>query len=130
MKRLLLLASGIVLTSCAETVWVESGATQADFKRDSYECERDTRMSAASFGGGFSGALGAQSFVERCMDVKGWSKTQATSTRSAPYVPPAPTIPFSGNPEQVVGCQSPNSNVVQRFTASWCSGVGGRIVSL
>jgi hypothetical protein len=59
-------------------VWERPGATQQDFARDSYECERDMRQSG-HFGTGIVGELNAQAFQERCMVARGWSKQQAAA---------------------------------------------------
>lgn len=32
---------GLLLTGCAQYKWQKSGATQADFNRDKYECQRE-----------------------------------------------------------------------------------------
>ncbi len=65
----------LISSGCARFVWIKSGATQQDFARDSYECERDMRQSRY-FGGGIAGALNAQAFQERCMVARGWTKAR------------------------------------------------------
>lgn len=55
----------LLLAGCS-TVWTQPGTSEADFKRDAYECERD----AAPVRNGFQ-AMGMQ---ERCMESKGWRK--------------------------------------------------------
>ena len=71
--RLILLTTILALCGCAKTFWVKPGATQQDFARDSYECERDARQSGY-FGTGIAGAINMQAFQERCMVARGWSK--------------------------------------------------------
>ncbi len=66
-----------ILAGCAKPwTWVKAGYTDAGFKKDGYECERDTRQS-----GGFGGALfqkrNIQAFYDRCMESKGWRKKYA-----------------------------------------------------
>ena len=82
----------LVVAACAqpETQWVKSGATQADFQRDAYECERDTRAVAYTFTPGvIMPAIEAQAFATRCMAAKGW----ALATTSSGYAPaPAPVV--------------------------------------
>ena len=73
MRGLLIVAvAGPLLGGCAQTVWDKPGATQADFQRDSYDCERDMRQSGY-FGGGIVGALNASGFESRCMMAKGYT---------------------------------------------------------
>ena len=66
----------LLLAGCARFVWVKSGASQQDFQRDTYECERDMRQSGY-FGTGFAAAINAQNFQERCMVARGWFKQRA-----------------------------------------------------
>ena len=40
MKKIILCLIVFVVCSCAPTVFYKDGATQADFKRDSYGCEK------------------------------------------------------------------------------------------
>lgn len=70
--RLLALATALLLTGCAQTVWVKNGSTVQDFNRDTYECERDMRQSGY-YGTGTAGAINAQGYQERCMYARGWS---------------------------------------------------------
>ena len=70
-------ASAILLTACAvqeqrQLTFIKNGASYADYQRDSYDCERDTRMAAGSFGTGPIARANAQDFLLRCMTVKGW----------------------------------------------------------
>jgi len=72
----------VVGTGCAErTLWDRPGATEADYRRDVYECERDARMATASFGSGLFAMIEAQNFMRRCMtDAKGWREVRADGT--------------------------------------------------
>ena len=73
-SAVLLLVAGNA--GCARFVWVKPGASQQDFQRDAYECERDMRQSGY-FGTGFAAAINAQDFQERCMMARGWFKQRA-----------------------------------------------------
>lgn len=70
-----LLIAACILAGCGpRLVWYKpGGATQADFNRDTYECERDVRQ-GGYYGTGIAGALNAQGFGERCMFAKGWER--------------------------------------------------------
>ena len=69
---------GLWLGACASTpVWDKAGGvTQAQWQRDSYECERDARMSTASFGGGVVGQVRAEQFYARCLQAKGYYRVK------------------------------------------------------
>ena len=63
----------VCLCGCAGVpVFSKPGATQADYNRDSYACDRDVRQ---SFVGqtGVVASIDAQDFGERCMIAKGWT---------------------------------------------------------
>lgn len=98
-KAVILVVSGsfLAVTGCAEKVWVKDGASQQDFKRDSYSCERDMRQSGY-YGSGLLGAVAAMEFSNRCMEAAGYSMqqqpTQATtiSPASTPLIKD-PTLP-------------------------------------
>ena len=68
MKAIIAILCLVMLAGCT-VVWDKPGATQQDYAKDSYDCERDVRMS-----GGVPGSLGAESFAEHCMEAHGWSK--------------------------------------------------------
>jgi hypothetical protein len=100
----------LLAAACAEqAVWVKPGATQQDFARDSYECERDMRQSDY-FGTGIYGAIAAQEFAERCMVARGWSKQAEVA---------AP---------EIVGCRRPDGTQVST-TLSGCGQLGGTVTS-
>ena len=63
----------IGLSACTTVSRNKSGSTQQDFASDTYSCERDMRQSGY-FGGGVVGQINAQTFQERCMAAKGWTK--------------------------------------------------------
>jgi len=77
-RAALALIGCVVLFGCAPTIWVKPGATQADYNRDSYGCEKDARQSGY-FGGGLIGAVNMEQFEERCMVAHGWAKERQAS---------------------------------------------------
>jgi len=85
------LLGGLVPAGCARTYWTKAGFNQADWNRDTYECERDMRQSGY-YGSGLIGTLNAQDFFERCLAAKGYYK-QAEA--AAPRSSPAPQAPKS-----------------------------------
>ena len=76
----------VTLTGCVRLVWMKPGVTDEEFRVDDYACERDMRQSGY-FGGGFSGAMNAQTFYNKCMESKGYRKMREADpplTRNAP----------------------------------------------
>ena len=71
-----------LLAGCARIVWTRPDFTEADFRADSYACERDVRQSGY-YGTGYAGALNAQGFFDRCMESKGYyqARVEAASHR-------------------------------------------------
>lgn len=61
-----------VLAGCAATVWEKPGWTESEFRKDDYECEKDSRQSD-HYGNGISGALVMRDFYRKCMMSKGWT---------------------------------------------------------
>jgi hypothetical protein len=104
---------GILLAALAacspQYEWRKPGSTQADFRRDAYECERDMRQSGY-FGSGLAAAFEAQAFQERCMEAKGYYK--------------APLSSSAADAETIVSCDMPGLGVMST-TPSRCSGGGG-----
>lgn len=72
----------VVLTGCAspptKLVWNKSGATEPEFRKDQYECEKDVRQSGL-YGGGASvweqiaRQENIRQFFHRCMNSKGYT---------------------------------------------------------
>lgn len=52
--------------------FVKDGVSPEEYRADAYACERDTRMSAGSFGTGVTAPTYAQNFAIRCMASKGY----------------------------------------------------------
>lgn len=92
MKRLLPVAL-VLLASCT-IVRTKEGATQADYNRDTYECERDVRQSKSE------DPNDARAFYERCLQARGYSSTMKWNWQLHPKQPaePAPTPQTEPNP--------------------------------
>ena len=72
----------IGLGGCAQQrAWVKDGATQQDFARDRYDCERDMRQSGY-YGDGLIGAGNMQGFFNRCMEAQGYSLQNVSSPQA------------------------------------------------
>jgi hypothetical protein len=72
----LTLAGTLLLGACgAPAMWTKPGITFEEARSDQYACERDMRMSAASFGGGLAQDIFAQQFYTRCLQAKGYTRT-------------------------------------------------------
>ena len=54
----LVFAAALVVASCGKAVWTKPSFTQAEYRRDTYECDRDVRQSY--HGIGIAGALYAR----------------------------------------------------------------------
>lgn len=76
MVRMVAMASIALLSLAGCQAWVKPGATEADHRLQTYQCEKDVRQS--EFGGGLAGALGQRSFFDRCMEAHGWSKQDSS----------------------------------------------------
>ncbi|MGZ4857868.1 MAG: hypothetical protein ACXVZU_05870 [Methanobacteriaceae archaeon] len=77
-KILLILPMMMLLGGCAATpkVWTKQGATEEEFKRDNYECARQSKV---SWSGGetdqtglASAKLQANKLYKMCMESKGY----------------------------------------------------------
>ena len=92
MKRLKLLSAFALAVGACQAepgVWYKGGASESDYQRDTYECERDRQMAAASFGTGPVGAANAEAFAARCMNARGYDRVPASQ--------PRPVGPFMGS---------------------------------
>ena len=66
----------LLLAACVQGTperFYKKGATADDYSRDTYECERDTRVVAASFGVGPAAQSYAWEFMFKCMVARGYS---------------------------------------------------------
>jgi hypothetical protein len=70
---LVVVATMLGFGGCTRAVWTKPGFNEADWNRDTYECERDMRQSGY-FGGGWVGAMNARKFQERCLEARGYYK--------------------------------------------------------
>jgi hypothetical protein len=95
----------LLLAGCAQFVWVKSGASQQDFQRDAYECERDMRQSGY-FGRGLSAAIESMSFQQRCMVARGWSKQRVDAASNQQRTGDAPTTDAGASNQQRTGSAS------------------------
>ena len=70
-------AFALLLGACSQPSnperFFKAGATTDDYTRDSYECERETRSVAASFGTGPAAQANARDFMFKCMSARGYS---------------------------------------------------------
>ena len=62
----------LAVAGCAATVWEKPEYTESEFRKDDYECEKDSRQSG-HYGNGISGALAIRDFYRKCMASKGWT---------------------------------------------------------
>jgi len=68
-NRWLIAAFGVLfLCSCTVATFTKPGGTEAEFKKDNYECERDARMS------GLGAGLASLDMREECMEARGYVK--------------------------------------------------------
>lgn len=79
--RWVIVAIGMLAAGCAPMVWDRPGATQADFNRDTYACEKDSRQSGY-YGGDLTGTVNMQGFFQRCMIAQGYSLRRGASEPS------------------------------------------------
>jgi hypothetical protein len=75
-RILMAILCALTLTACAMPTysWYRPNLTEAEWRRDSYDCERDARMSALSFGTSIVGQVQAERFAQRCMESKGYER--------------------------------------------------------
>jgi uncharacterized protein YceK len=82
MKKILFaLIVAALLSGCARTMWIKADATQEEFLRDRYECERDMRQTfrteGLDLGDSMTAAFNGQYFFRSCMESKGYTLTRA-----------------------------------------------------
>ena len=127
---------GIAACASNEVQWTKAGATPADYQRDTYECERDTRTVAYTFTPGvILPAIDAQNFFSRCMSAKGYVMQTTSQSRPVRQImdtsgPPTPMKDPAGNPtnpKDLVLCKFPNVDPVI-FPAQTCSQGRGYIL--
>jgi len=76
MKRALVCAIALagLLAGCATppVMWKKDGATEADYKRDSRDCENHARQNE-TFANGPIGTLYMKEFFKECMNSRGYT---------------------------------------------------------
>lgn len=78
-RGLIVLALAVLISGCSSTkFWQKQGASNADLRGDSYQCEKDARQS--NFGGGLMGGALRQEFYDRCMESRGWTLQEGGTT--------------------------------------------------
>ena len=76
MKKLLVVAS-VALGACAPTIWDKPGASQADFNRDSYACQRDAiSLGGVAYGYGVVQRHPDLGVYRMCMTAAGYSRRE------------------------------------------------------
>jgi hypothetical protein len=123
----------LLLAACSSAsdayYWNKPGASSADLQHDSYECERDMRAGAASFGVGVGAAAQAEAFGQRCMSAKGYRLTRAYTP--GPPIQPTPMADRTGHrysDNDRVMCSFPSLAEPVNLQAKACSQGGGLIV--
>jgi len=97
-RLLAVCAMTLITVECNRVMWTKPGFNAVDWQRDNYECERDARAGAMSFGGGLIGSLNAQEFFNRCLVAHGYYQVTAA--------PPPPTNSVvSDEPLRVEPCR-------------------------
>ncbi len=101
-----------------ELVWRKTGAAPGEYEAAAYECERDTRAVAPSFGRGILiPAIEAQNFAARCMNAKGFYLTTPFSAGARPsWDATGKVYP----PEAMVLCVFPDRPGSSTTTAKTC----------
>lgn len=70
-----------LLAACGPRyIWVKD-ISQDELNRDRYECERDMRAGAMSFGTGIVGQINADEFMGRCFQAKGYRRVDANEAQ-------------------------------------------------
>ena len=72
MRCVIVVAFVALLSGCGPMIWNKPGVTQAEYNKDSYECEKDARQSGY-FGTGLVGALNMRDFFKTCMVARGYT---------------------------------------------------------
>lgn len=108
----------VAILGCASpTIWDKAGATQQDFRVDSYNCEKDTRQSGY-FGGGLAASFEMRDFYARCMIARGWTPRDGANRSPEPA--------GSLDDSRLVTCQLTNGSTM--ILAGECRQRGGTVV--
>jgi len=124
------------LAACAsnEVQWAKAGASPADYQRDAYECERDTRTVAYTFTPGvILPALDAGAFFSRCMNAKGYTLISSARPQpmgdgagNLPWMKPQPEVVYA--PMEMIVCK-PRDAATAVMAADACKQAKGSIVA-
>jgi hypothetical protein len=78
MKRIALVSSLILLSACANQVWVKPGATQSEFAQQKYACMQQSQQQVSSaYVNQYGGSSGSHVTTNKplfnaCMNAQGW----------------------------------------------------------
>jgi hypothetical protein len=74
----------LLLTGCAQHVWVKDGATQQQFSADQFDCKQKAYTMVGGYNSNNLGALvvDAPGFFNECMQSKGYQLTTQTSANT------------------------------------------------
>jgi len=90
----------LLLSACAPTMtWNKEGATQQDYNKDHYTCEKDARQSGY-YGSGIVGAININNFFKECMVAHGWTLIPEGPTQPVVDIGGVPRGPESGVPSE------------------------------
>lgn len=129
----LLLLTAACAGSDAGYQWTKAGLTVADLQKDTFDCERETRMVAHTFSPGLFRDAEANAYAGRCMTAKGYTlvRVGAGSMASpAPAIAPGPVSDATGrqyNSTDRVNCRFRTVASVE-LPAKTCSQGGGTIL--
>jgi hypothetical protein len=68
--KLLALSCAFALCGCTVATFTKPGGTEAEFRKDNYECERDAAMAGLGTG------LAAAGMHMECMEARGYTRVQ------------------------------------------------------
>ncbi len=108
---------------CAPMMWDRPGATQADFNRDNYACERDARQSGY-YGAGLTGTVNMQDFFRRRMEAQGHALRSSATNSSTPTGSSENSSLPQNDAECLVrfgGLQLAGPTLAQPWTAAFCA---------
>lgn len=111
-----------LLVGCAEPLmWTKPGATQADFNRDSYECQKDAYATggAVYLGYGVTTRTANSGMYNQCMVVRGYTQQRPSA---------APTSSYGVDRGPLVNCKLPNLAEPVTTASRSCAENGGTVV--
>lgn len=85
------IALTLLISGCAQTLFVKPGGTPAEFERDKFDCEQRV---VTMYGGyaqmGPGHAIMAGDDIRRCLTTKGWRPATAAEQARATQTTPTP----------------------------------------